>query len=144
VRGDGSIDEDEAAFLDGLASWMPANGEAIFGTRPFSVYGEGAPDVKGMGNFNEFRAREYTSQDIRFTTKGSVLYATALGWPEDGKLTIATLAKGKSEFPKPVARVELLGSQGPLPFEQKADGLAVTLPPAKPNEYAYVLKIQSA
>ena len=91
---------------------MPVNGEAIFGTRPFAVFGEGAPDVKGTGNFNENSARAYTAQDIRFTTKGDVLYAIALGWPADGKLTIATLAQGRNEYPKPIGRIELLGSGG--------------------------------
>ena len=144
VRGDGSIDQDEIDFLDGLASWMPANGEAIFGTRPFAVFGEGAPDLKGTGNFNENSARAYTAQDIRFTTKGDVLYAIALGWPSDGKLTIATLAQGRNEYPKPIGRIELLGSAGPLPFTRQTNGLVVTLPETRPNEYAYVLKVQPA
>ncbi len=142
LRGDGSIDEDESQFLAGLESWMPANGEAIFGTRPFTVYGEGAPDVQGSGNFNEGRVRAYTPKDIRFTTRGGVLYAIVLAWPDDAKVTIETLAQGRSEYPKQVGRVELLGASGPLPFERHAGGLVVTLPAAKPNEFAYALKIQ--
>ena len=144
LRGDGSIDEDESAFIDGLTSWMPANGEAIYGTRPFTVFGEGAPDVRGTGNFNEGRGRTYTAKDIRFTSKGDVLYAIALAWPEDGKLTIETLAQGKTDYPKQVGRVELLGSSGPLPFERQPNGLVVTLPNTRPNEFAYVLKIRPA
>ena len=144
LRGDGSIDEDESALIDSLASWMPANGEAIFGTRPFTVFGEGAPDVKGTGNFNEGRGRTYTAKDIRFTTKGDTLYAIALAWPEDGKLTIETLAQGKSEYPKQIGQVELLGSAGPLLFDRQAAGLTVTLPEKRPNEYAFVLKIRPA
>jgi len=144
LRGDGSIDEDESAFIDGLASWMPANGESIFGTRPFKVFGEGPPDLAGTGNFNEGKARPFTAGDIRFTTKGDILYATALGWPDDGKVTIATLAQGGNEYPKSIGRVELLGSSGPLLFNRQASGLVVTLPQVKPNEYAYVLKILPA
>jgi len=144
VRGDGSIDEDEIRFLDGLASWIPANGEAIFGTRPFAVFGEGAPDVAGTGNFNENRTRAYTAGDIRFTTKGDALYAIALGWPEDRRLTIATLAQGRQEYPKSIGRVELLGHAGALPFARRTDGLVVTLPEDKPNEYAWGLKIRPA
>ena len=141
VRGDGTIDEDERKVLDSLASWMPANGEAIFGTRPFSVYGEGAPDVQGSGNFNESKSRPYTARDIRFTTRGGTLYAIALGWPADGKLSIRTLAAGSANYPREVRRVELLGSSGSLPFTRDAAALSVTLPERKPNEYAYVLKI---
>jgi alpha-L-fucosidase len=144
LRGDGTIDEDESKFIDDLTSWMQPNGEAIFATRPFSVYGEGTPDVRGTANFNESRSRAYTPKDIRFTTKGSVLYATALAWPEDGKLTIETLAQSRPEYPRQIGRVELLGSPGPLKFTREAGGLVVTLPANKPNDFAYVLKIQPA
>ena len=144
LRGDGSIDEDESKFIEGLESWMPVNGEAIFGTRPFKLYGEGGQDLRSTGNFNEGRGRAYTSKDIRFTTKGDVLYAIVLAWPDDGKVTIESLAQGKSEFPKQVGQVELLGAAGPLPFERQAGGLVVTLPSVKPNEVAYVLKIRTA
>jgi len=141
MRGSGAIDDDERKVLDGLASWMPANGAAIFGTRPFTVFGEGAPDVRGSANFNEQNARPYTAADIRFTTRGDTLYAIALGWPADGKLTIRTLASGSRHYPREVGRVELLGAAGTLPFERGAEGLVVTLPAEKPNEYAYALKI---
>ena len=141
MRGSGAIDDDERKVLDGLASWMPANGPAIFGTRPFTVFGEGPPDVRGSANFNEQNARPYTAADIRFTTRGDTLYAIALGWPADGKLTIRTLASGSPHYPREVGRVELLGAAGPLPFERGAEGLVVTLPPDKPSEYAYALKI---
>ena len=53
LRGDGTIDEDEHAFLTNLASWMQVHGSAIYGTRPFSVFGEGPPDTAAAGTFNE-------------------------------------------------------------------------------------------
>ena len=100
------------------------------------MFGEGAPDVKGSGNFNENSARPYTAEDIRFTTKGDTLYAFALAWPKDGnKLSIKTLAK------KQVNKIELLGSDAPVTFEKQADALVVTLPDKKPNEYVVTLKI---
>ncbi len=144
VRGDGSIDRDEIALLDSLASWMPAIGEPIFGTRPFTVFGEVPPDVSGIANFNEDKARPFTPRDICFTTKADVLYATAPAWPEDGKLTVETLAHGRTDYPRPIGQVELLGNQGPLPIARGERGLVVTLPATKPNEYAYVLKIRPA
>jgi alpha-L-fucosidase len=142
LRGSGAIDEDERKVLDGLASWMPANQEAIFGTRPFSVFGEGPPDVKGSGNFNERNARPYTAEDIRFTRKGEALYAIALGWPADGKITVKSLAAGSAHYPGEIGQVELLGAGGALSFARDASGLVVNLPERKPNEYAYALKIQ--
>ncbi|HUB25759.1 MAG TPA: alpha-L-fucosidase [Tepidisphaeraceae bacterium] len=144
VRGDGTIDSDEEKVLDELAAWMPANGEAIFGTRPFTVFGEGPPDVKGSGNFNEKSSRPYTSRDIRFTTKGDTLYAIALGWPEDGRLVLQTLAAGSPQYPKEIAKVELLGSDQSIAFTRGDQGLVVTMPQNKPNEHAFVLKITPA
>ena len=140
LRGSGEIDEDERRVLDGLASWMPTNGEAIFGTRPFSVFGEGQPDVRGTGNFNERNSRKYTADDIRFTSKGATLYAIALGWPESGKLLVKTLARGSAAWPGEIARVELLGA-GVVPFTRNESGLAVAMPERRPNDFAYALKI---
>ncbi|HEY7059397.1 MAG TPA: alpha-L-fucosidase, partial [Vicinamibacterales bacterium] len=144
LRGDGTIDDDERRILADLAGWMPANGEAIYGTRPFTVFGEGPPDLKGSGNFNENTARPYTAEDIRFTTQGSTLYAFALGWPADGKLTIKTLAQGSAHYPRKVGRVELLGGDNrPIPFTRDATGLTVSLP-GRPNDLVATLKITAA
>ncbi len=140
LRGDGTIDDDERALLGELGAWMAVNGEAIHGTRPFTVFGEGAPDVRGAANFNENNARPYTAGDIRFTTKGDTLYAFALAWPADGKLAIKTLAQGSASFPHEVARVELLGG-GPLRFTRDATALTVTLPAAPRGAAVAVLKI---
>ena len=144
VRADGTIDDDEQKLLAGLAAWMPANREAIFGTRPFTVFGEGAPDVKGSANFNENAARPYTAEDIRFTVKGRTLYAFALAWPSAGKIAIKTLAKGSPGYPGEVAKVELLGSKGALTFVRDTSGLVVDLAEQKPHDYAYALKITPA
>jgi alpha-L-fucosidase len=139
VRGDGSIDEDEKNFLGHFTAWMSVNSEAIYGTRPFTVFGEGPPDVENSSSFNESKARPYDARDLRFVTKGKVLYATALGWPDGGKLVIKTLAE--SSYEKPIQRVELLGASSPLRFTRDRNGLAISLPPDKPNDYAYCFRI---
>ena len=126
--------------LEGLASWIPKNGEAIYGTRPWSVYGEGpsttTPQRRGMGS----DVRSYTPEDFRFTRKGDVVYAFMMGWPENGKTTIKSMAQGSENFPREIARVELLDA-GPLTFVRDTKGLTVNLPERKPNDYAYALKI---
>ena len=145
VRGNGAIDEDELAFLKALATWLPAHGEAIYGTRPFTIFGEGAPgsknDLTDNKGFSEDKQRPYTATDIRFTTKGDLLYAFALGWPDSGTLTIRTLARNSGHLPKPIQRIDLLGQTTPLRFTQTPENLTVTLPPDKPNPYAYALRI---
>ena len=141
VRGDGSIDEDEHKFLQELASWVPQHGEAIYGTRPFKVFGEGPPEPITQ-NFDE-KTRVHTAEDIRFTTRGNTLYAFVLAWPTDGTVRIKTLRKGGEHTPHAIHRVELIGAHGALKTRQTADALEVTLPPNKPNPYAYVLRIQT-
>jgi len=66
-------------MLHELADWTAVNGEAIYGTRPWLVYGEGEVQAKRrvQGKF------QILAKDIRFTTKGATLYAIALGWPDD-------------------------------------------------------------
>jgi alpha-L-fucosidase len=134
-RPDGTLDEQEMKILADLAAWMPINGEAIFGTRPWMVYGEGPSRAKG-GMFNEDKLR-YSAQDIRFTTKGEALYALALGWPDDRRLIVRSLATPAGK----VGKVSLLGYQGQLSWEQTDAGLAVTLPEKKPCEHVFALEI---
>ncbi|HEX3024477.1 MAG TPA: alpha-L-fucosidase C-terminal domain-containing protein, partial [Chitinophagaceae bacterium] len=145
VRGDGTIDSDERAIVEEIGVWMKANGESIFGTRPWKIFGEGPAQESAAAltaqGFNESGGKPFSSLDYRFTTKGNSLYAIALGWPENGKALIKSLSKGNSLRSELVNRVELLGF-GELKFEQKPEGLEVILPENKPGlNYAYSLKI---
>ncbi len=134
-RPDGTLDDDELRILDEMAQWMPINGEAIFGTRPWKVFGEGAGKIQG-GMFNEGNLR-YTARDIRFTTKGDTLYAIALGWPESGKLVIHRLAASAGR----INEAALLGHPDKLIWSQTDEGLIVTLPGKPPCKHAFVLKL---
>jgi alpha-L-fucosidase len=140
LRGDGSIDDDEAAFLDGMAAWMRVHGEAIFGTRPWKVSGEG-PTKSAAGMFNEGKVT-YSAQDVRFTTKGGTLYAFLLGWPADRRALIASLATTSAWLDgKRVADVSLLGHAGRIEWSQTERGLAVSLPDTAPSTDAVALRI---
>jgi alpha-L-fucosidase len=141
VRGDGTIDQDEVQCLEGIARWMEIGGPAIFGTRPWEVYGEGCRAAKA-GNFNEGKGNPYTAQDIRFTTKGNTLYAFFLAWPADGKILIKTLGSGQAGIRGDVRSVELLGSSEKPAFRREPAGLAVALPAQRPCEHAWALKIE--
>ncbi len=138
-RPDGTLDEQEEKILADLAAWMPINGEAIFGTRPWKVYGEGPSKVAKGGHFNESKLK-YTARDIRFTVKDDALYALALGWPADGKLVIRSLATGAGR----ISAVSLLGHAGKLEWKQTDEGLVVTMPETKPCEHVFALKIAGA
>ena len=139
-RADGTIPEPEEEILLEIGRWLALNGEAIYSTRPWKVYGEGPTDVVG-GSFADTKRKAYTAKDIRFTTKGDVLYAIVLGWPERGRVAIQSLASGLKLHTREIGAVEMLGVQEPLEWSQGVRGLWVKMPPERPCEHAYVLRI---
>jgi alpha-L-fucosidase len=128
-------------MLHQLADWTKVNGEAIYGTRPWLVYGEGEVKARG-GAMRENMT--YTAKDIRFTTKGKTLYAIALGWPENGKLVIRSLAKTTDRAQNKIGSIELIGYKGKLKFEQTAEALIVDLPDVKLSELSCSLRISGS
>ena len=135
-RPDGSLDPQVESDLEALAQWIAIHGEAIYDTRPWFIYGEGAIKAKG-GNFKEDFA--YTSKDVRYTTKNGALYATALGWPEDGRVTLRSLASVQGG--NTITDISILGSTAKPTWVQTTNGLVVTVPGGKVSPYTCALKI---
>jgi alpha-L-fucosidase len=147
VRADGTIDEKERKVVEEIGAWMKANSESIYSTRPWKIFGEGPAQEAKLSDkgFNEGKGKPFTHEDIRFNAKGDVLYATAMGWPQDGKLAIKSLAKNSPHFPKEIQKVEWLPTRQSLTFERNEKGLVVALPGKTSDEltYANVIKVLS-
>lgn len=149
IRGDGTIDDKEEAILADIAAWMEVNQEAVFGTRPWKVFGEGpiaakANPLKAQG-FNENTGNKYSAADIRFVTKGTTLYAHVMAWPEEGvnEVLIKSLAADSTLYPREIKQITMLGHKKALKFSRTADGLRVMLPKGiRPNSISLVLKIE--
>ncbi|MBC7783143.1 MAG: alpha-L-fucosidase, partial [Burkholderiales bacterium] len=144
LRGDGTLDEDELKVIEGITGWMDINKEAIFGTRPWKISGEGpafeaAAPVEGAG-FNEGKGKPYTAQDVRFTQKGADVYAIVLGAPTEPQ-TIKTLGFAAKLLEKRISAIQLLGSEESVNWKQADDGLTLQPPLRKPSEIALVYKI---
>jgi alpha-L-fucosidase len=142
LRGDGTIDEEESAFLAGMERWMKVNGAAIFGSRPWKIYGEG-PTHTGGERFNEAKI-VFGEKDIRFTAKDGKLFAFVLGWPADHRVTIPTLANGTPDrlLRSEIKQVTLLGAKSPVRWSRDAKGLHVELPMEPPCEHVFALQIE--
>jgi len=141
-RADGTIPEPEEEMLLEIGRWLEVNGEAIYGTRPWKVFGEGPTEVF-EGGFTDTKRGAFTAEDIRFTTKGETLYAVALDWPENGKLTIKSLATGSDLYPGQIGSIAMLGSNGQLKWTRSKDALAIDLPSGEPRKYAVALRIEA-
>jgi len=123
-RPDGTIPEPDQAILRQIGAWLKTNGEAIYATRPWTRFGEGPTQVAD-GGFTDGVRRGYTPEDIRFTRKGSTLYAITLA-PPQGEVRIRSLAAGQFDASQ-IQRVSLVGG-GELAWKQDGEALSVVLP----------------
>ena len=138
-RADGTIPDNQQQLLLDIGKWLDVNGEAIYATRPWTKFGEGAAAPRRGGAAPATNEAPRAAQMYRFTTKGDTLYAIALGWP-GAQATVTSLATGAAGVGK-ITRVELLGHDGALEFTQDGGGLKVKMPADKPCDYAYALRI---
>jgi alpha-L-fucosidase len=135
-RPDGTIPEEAQKMLLDMGRWLSVNGEAIYGSRPLKVFGEGPTQVLS-GGFTDRKQKAFSGEDIRFTSKGKVLYAIALAWPGQA-MTVKSIGSDMA-----VAGVSLLGSKAKLAWKQTPEGLRVELPAQPVGEYAFTLKVQT-
>ncbi|HEX4022654.1 MAG TPA: alpha-L-fucosidase [Acidobacteriaceae bacterium] len=149
-KPDGTIDRKEIAILDKITDWMQVNGEAIYATRPWKVFGEG-PNMKnrestaaGGGNDTGTSVSNLGPTDIRFTRNkaNTVIYAFTLGWPKDAFI-VPSLGTSAATNPGRIEHVELLGTGERLAWKQTAMSLRVELPKHyhPTTDYAAALKI---
>jgi alpha-L-fucosidase len=137
-RSDGTIPEEVQQVLLDVGAWLNVNGEAVYGTRPWRIYGEG-PTKVAAGSFHDTDTTHYTAEDFRFTTKGDVLYAIGLAWPTNGQAVIHSLSMTTGG--EPVQSVSLLGTDAKISFDQRSDGLHMQLPTRNQAKYAYVVRL---
>jgi alpha-L-fucosidase len=103
-HGRGDLDPELIRIAKDIGVWLKINGEAVYGSRPYEVFGENS---------------------VSYTRNNGNVYATLLDW-NGGSITLSSLRSGGATLGK-VSKVELLGADVPLSFVQNDQGLTVTL-----------------
>ena len=138
-KSDGTIPDEARSILLEMGAWLHTNGEAIYGSRPWLVFGEGPTKVTSSALDTD--RQEFTAEDIRYTTHNGALYAIALGWPAGGDLRLRTLYRGNPYLSGSVCSVRLLGTGSDLQWTLRDDGLHIKLPQTRPEEAAFTFRI---
>ncbi|MBN2685008.1 MAG: alpha-L-fucosidase [Pontiellaceae bacterium] len=102
-HGRGDLDPELVQIAKDVGAWLKVNGEAVYSSRPFEVYGENS---------------------VCYTRNDGKVYAVLLKW-DGGPVTLKALHAGGKTLGK-VSKVELLGSDVALKFVQDEQGLTVT------------------
>ncbi len=131
LRGDGTLPENQAAYLTAFREVIRACGEGIYGTRPWKIYGEGPLQMKDGRQGENHQA--FTQADIRFTTKDGILYAFVLATPAKDIL-ITTLGTG-GPLSGQIQSIALLGSSETVKWSCSTEGLAIKRPESLPCKY---------
>ncbi len=134
---DGTIPQDQQDILLEIGEWLDINGEAIYDTRCYTVYGEGPTEVSEGYMSEHNKDRSFTAADIRFTTKEGKLFALLFEWPESAAITIRTLDSDT----EPLQSIQMLGSPEALQWSQDTAGLHIVLPKKKPCDHAWVFEM---
>jgi alpha-L-fucosidase len=142
-RSDGTIPDEVQRVLLDVGAWLKVNGEAIYGTRPWKVYGEG-PTKVAAGSFHDTDIQRYTPEDFRFTEKNGNLYAIELRWPTKHEAVIRSLTPPTLASEERIQSIQLLGSEAKLWFALRPDGLHVRLPDHGAGKYPCAIRISFA
>jgi alpha-L-fucosidase len=141
----GELDADEVKVIEGITGWMAVNSEGIYGSRPWKIHGAG-PSLEVVvpkSGFNESKQPGLTAEDVRFTTKGKLLYAYVMGKPA-ANVVIQSLATGSPQEPGKILNVELLGYKDKLHWKQDKQGLSVRTPEANMSDIGVAFKVTLA
>lgn len=142
-KANGIIPQNQQVILLEIGAWLNVNGEAIYGTRPWNVFGEGPTKQEKSGMFLD--KITYTSKDVRYTKKGGTIYATILGWSgNDMEIVLNSFTEEVlgEDLPE-IKNLSILGHNENIEFKQTNEGLKFITPDKEIDNKAFVVKIET-
>lgn len=138
---DGSIPQEMKDLLTDMGAWLQVNGDAIYGTRPWTIFGEGPTRLPEGGHKVEKFKIEYKNTDIRFTKKtDKEFYAIVMDKPE-GEIILKSLSTAIGVLNSKIENISLLGSDETIKWVRDERGLVIQAPENLPTDYAHAFKI---
>ena len=142
-KADGTIPDEEVRMLETIGRWLAANGEAIYGTRPWLIPGEG-PTAVPEGSFSDTDRAPFTARDIRFTTALDAVYATVLGPVAGSEVRIRSFGSAAGLVPGEIDQVRILGNENAdVAWRREEDALVVSVPAGRAADLPIVFRIRS-
>ncbi|MBP5554330.1 MAG: alpha-L-fucosidase [Lachnospiraceae bacterium] len=144
-KADGTLCDEEKEVLLGIGKWLDDNGEMIFGSTPYKIYGEGSVN-RQEGGFKDGEVLDYTSEDFRFTEKDGHIYVAAMKPSTDGHYFIKSMAKkgedGGSSYKGIISKVVLLSGDEEVKWDHLDNGLDIRTDHVFEDDMPVVFRIE--
>lgn len=145
-RADGVINKEQRDVLKQVGDWLKVHGEAVYGTRPHTIFGYGSASADDGSHGGQSTEVKYTASDVRFTVAKDkkAMYVFFLGKPEAGKRIAMRTIGGyhRNIPPSAIKNVKLLGSDVKVDWELTTGNFYLTMPDTDMNELATVFKFE--
>ncbi|GJM62495.1 alpha-L-fucosidase [Persicobacter diffluens] len=145
-RADGVINKEQRGILKQIGDWLKVHGEAVYASRPHTVFGFGPASSKDGSHGGQSSKIEYTANDVRFTVAKDkkAMYVFLLGKPKAGKRMQFRSIGGfhRNIPPGKIKSVTLLGSDVKVNWELTPASFYITMPDAEFNDMAQVFKLE--
>ncbi len=163
LKPDGSIPGELEVIINNVGDWLKINGEAIYKTRPWKVYGDGKSvrgevetgiigEIRNAGNdiarktkkgehYNQRTTASplFSADEVRFTTKGDDFYIIVMN-PTEGEFTIPSFGKSSDVNPGKLKALTQLYDGRKIKFKQSKEKLIINMPEVNGRSYPVVLK----